>query len=223
MKRNELLQLSKEQLVDMILILEIRISALEKDSSNSSKPPSSDMSPPKRPRSLRERLGRKRGGQFGHPGTTRTQVEHPDDVITCRPDQCDHYGDSLKGVDGVVWEKRQIADIPPIKLSVTEYQQESVRCTRCGTRSTGTFPEHVTASFQFGNTVRSMITYLNIVHHIPYDRLRMVMQDMLNTRIAEGTIEHILERAYLQGTSLYQDILPLIKAWAWIGSDETGS
>jgi transposase len=223
MRRNELLQLSKKQLIKIILSLHARIIALEKDSSNSGKPPSSDMSPPKRPRSLRERFGRKPGGQKGHQGKTRAQVEKPDKIVVCRPSVCGHCGDSLAGIAGLLWEKRQIADIPPIELSVTEYQQESVMCSGCKHYSKGAFPEHVTASFQFGTAVRSMITYLNIVHHIPYDRLTLLMQDLLNIRVAEGTIENVLERAYQQGTSLYEDILPLIKAGSWVGSDETGT
>ena len=131
MTREELRKLDKEQLIDIILSLEIRIAALEKNSRNSSKPPSSDFHPPKRNQSLRTSSGRKSGGQNGHAGTTRSQVENPDMVIVNRPEACSSCHASLKNVSGLLLEKRQVADIPPIHLSVTEYQNESVICPGC--------------------------------------------------------------------------------------------
>lgn len=216
------MQLSKEQLVEIILMLEPRIAALEKNSANSSKPPSSDFHIPKRNQSLRQSTGRSSGGQYGHVGNTRTQVETPDTVIVCRPDACASCGTSLVGVQGLLWEKRQVADIPPFRLSVTEYQKESVSCPGCGIRSTGIFPEHVSASFQFGNHFKSMIVYLNVVHHLPFERLTKLMKDLLHIDSSDGTVDTILSQAECLGTPLWKDILSIVKQGSWVGSDETG-
>ncbi|MBI3336084.1 IS66 family transposase [Candidatus Peregrinibacteria bacterium] len=206
----------------MILKHDDRIAALEKNSSNSSKPPSSDIGPPKRNQSLRQPTGRPSGGQYGHVGNTRTQVETPDTVIACRPESCTSCGTSLRGVPGLTWEKRQVADIPPLHLSVTEFQKESVSCPGCGTRSTGIFPEHVSGSFQFGNHFKSMIVYLSVVHHLPFDRLTLLVKDLLHINPSEGTVETILSRAESLGIHLQQEIVSIVKQGSWAGSDETG-
>lgn len=221
-KREQLLQLSKEQLVEIIITLESRIVALEKNSSNSSKPPSSDFGLLKRNQSLRQSTGRSSGGQPGHAGNTRIQIATPDTVIMCRPDVCTSCSTSLVGVEGLLWEKRQVADIPPFRLLVAEYQKELVMCPCCHTHSTGVFPEHVSASFQFGNHIKSMIVYLNVVHHIPFKRLTQLMKDLLHINPSEGTVDTILSRATCLGATLQEDILSIIKHGSWVGSDETG-
>ncbi len=228
-RREQLQQLSKDDLITIILkleahilTLESRIAALEKNSSNSSKPPSSDFSPPRRNQSVRGVSGRPSGGQPGHAGHTRTQVAHPDTVIVCRPEACLSCGTSLSGVAGLVWDKRQVADIPPIRLLVTEYQNEAVSCPGCGARSTGAWPDHVTASFQFGNHFQSLVAYLNVVHHLPFKRLTQLITDLLEITPAEGTVDAILSRAEALGRPLQTDIRSLVKQGAWVGGDETG-
>lgn len=221
-RQEQLKQLSKDELITIILALESRIAALEKNSSNSSKPPSFDVGSPKRNQSLREPSGRSSGGQIGHAGNTRIQVEHPDTIVVCRPNACDSCGTPLAYVPGLLWEKRQVADIPEIQMSVTEYQKESVACPGCGARSTGVFPEHVSASFQFGNHFQSLIVYLNIVHHIPFERLTLLVNDLLHINPSEGTIDAILSRAEWHGTPLQKEILGIVKQGSWAGGDETG-
>ena len=80
--------------------LEARIVELERrlglDSSNSSKPPSSEgLKKPARVKSLRERSGKRTGGQKGHPGDTLRQVTTPDTVIDHYPAACTHCGTGL--------------------------------------------------------------------------------------------------------------------------------
>src|SRR4030042_1030569 len=93
----DLQNLSKEALIGIILQqaeivdkLNSEIQALKKNSSNSSKPPSSDNFSPKKNQSLRERSGKKSGGQNGHNGSTRNQTNTPDKIISCRPNRCGH-------------------------------------------------------------------------------------------------------------------------------------
>lgn len=221
-RREELQLLSKDQLITIILALESRITALEKNSSNSSKPPSSDFHPPKRNQSLREVSGKKSGGQLGHRGTAHTQVESPDAVVTCRPEACRACGVSLYGITGLLWEKRQVADIPPLHISVTEYRNESVSCPGCGARSHGVFPEHISAAFQFGKHFQSLVVYLNVVHHLPFKRLTQLVNDLLHCQMSQGTVSTILSRIADSGRLLHEDIRSLVKQGSWIGGDETG-
>src|SRR5947209_3747477 len=100
---------------------------LAKDSHNSSKPPSSDGSRRKRP-GRRQRSEKPMGGQPGHVGRTLMQVAQPDEVIVHRPLCCSHCQQPLEGVAGRLKERRQVHDLPEVRLRVYEHQVEEVPC-----------------------------------------------------------------------------------------------
>lgn len=227
--REDLLKLSKEQLVDIILllikkveVLEQKVNHLSKNSSNSSKPPSSDINKPKRNQSQREKSDRKSGGQNGHEGITRNQINNPDKVVQLFPDTCEKCGKELSQKKATLGSKRQEFDIPPIKPFVTEYQSMKVIC-KCGHCNSGIFPEHIKAPVKFGPNICSFAIYLNTRHIMPYERLKMIFSDLLNFNISEGSIENILQRAYENGEYLHSEILKNIKRRSWIGADETSA
>lgn len=84
---------------------------LSKDSSNSSKPPSSD-GLKRKPKSLRKQSGKKPGGQNGHVGKGLAQVSNPDVIVTHTPASCAGCGSNLSNVNGTTAEQRQVFDIP---------------------------------------------------------------------------------------------------------------
>ncbi|WP_233097815.1 DUF6444 domain-containing protein [Dictyobacter vulcani] len=127
-------QLLKERLRN--LELEKR---LAKDSRNSSKPPSSDGY--KRQQKRREKSQKKSGGQKGHSGHQLAQVETPDEVIEHRARDCQHCQHPLSQTVGVLKERRQVHELPPLRLQVREHQQIEQICPRCGGRSCGNFPQ----------------------------------------------------------------------------------
>lgn len=226
---DNLIKLPKERLVEMLLVqgelikkLELEIQALKKDSSNSSKPPSSDLNKPKKNQSLREKSGKKSGGQNGHQGNGREQVDHPDKVVVCSPQSCHGCGHDLSNTAGTIISKRQETDIPPIELEITEYQQQRIVCPHCHQKNLGQYPDQITAPMQFGVNIKSFITYLNIKHKIPYERLTEIFQDMLNVQISQGSVENTLEHFKIKCQPLHQQILTIIKTSKWTGSDETG-
>ena len=104
------------------------------NSSNSSKPPSSDglaKAPPAKPKSLRTRSGRRPGGQVGHPGRTHQPVAQPDHVRVHELDRCSCgacSGRSLRAQPVLDYEKRQVFELPQKLLEVTEHQAEIKRC-----------------------------------------------------------------------------------------------
>lgn len=227
--REELNQLSKEELIDIVLslvdkieALENRISLLEKNSTNSGKPPSSDFNKPKRNQSQREKFNKKSGGQNGHEGITRNQVDNPDEVIKITPTSCENCGKELSPKEAILGSKRQEFDIPPIVPFVTEYQSMNITC-KCGHCNKGIFPEYIKAPVQLGANICSFALYLNTKHVMPYERLTMIFSDLLNFDISEGSIENILQRAYENGKYLHSEILENIKKENHIGSDETSS
>src|SRR5205085_11218994 len=127
---------------------ERHLAHLLKDSRNSSMPPSQDRR--KRTRSLRERSGRKPGGQVGHPGTTLEFVEKPDRLVIHAPQSCYLCGSALGGSEVARMERRQVHDLPPQWVEVIEHQAQTIVCRRCGVENKGEFPAGVNAPAQYG-------------------------------------------------------------------------
>lgn len=227
--RQQLNNFTKEELIEIVIKLaegvdqlKKEIQSFKKDSSNSSKPPSSDNFDKKKNQSLRQPSGKKSGGQQGHNGTTRKQKEKPDKTVSCRPRHCEQCGENLTGLESEIMSRRQEIDIPPIDPIITEYQQEKIECY-CGHCNKGKFPEHITSPFQLGQNLQSFIIYLNTAHYIPYERLTQILDDMLNIRISQGTFDNVLDNFHQKGESYYYQILYEIKQQKWTGSDETGA
>ena len=86
----------REQVEELSRQVHELVGRLAKDSSNSSKPPSTD-GYAKKKRSLRQKSGKKPGGQAGHPGGTRGLMEHPNEIVVLRPEKCEHCQTSLQG------------------------------------------------------------------------------------------------------------------------------
>jgi transposase len=171
----------KQRQQEQIEVLSEQVHELEgrvaKNSSNSSKPPSTD-GYAKKKRSLRQPSGKKPGGQAGHPGSTRSFVQTPDEVVIVRPENCPHCQASLQGVEASGYERRQKVDLPQIKARVTEYQAQDVRCPCCQQVTRGTFPDEVRASIQFGPMVKGIALYLLYGQLLPYARTAELLTDL---------------------------------------------
>ena len=160
---------------------------LATNSRNSSKPPSSD-SFTKPPRALRQPSGRKSGGQPGHPGTTLQQVAVPDQTRIHAPAQCVACGAALAEVPGQLDpERRQIFDLPPLHLEVTEHRVMLKACAACGHRNRGTFPAGVACGASYGAGVQGVLIYLNQAHLVPSARSCQIVADLVGQPISEGT------------------------------------
>ncbi|NDH66382.1 MAG: IS66 family transposase, partial [Gammaproteobacteria bacterium] len=171
----ELEEIVKQQ-ATKIVELERRLS---KNSSNSSKPPSSDgLKKPPRTSSLREKGKHKSGGQPGHKGETLKQVETPDIIKKHRLSSCPGCQKSLVLSPIIKLIKRQVFDIPIPKIQVTEHQAEVKYCDCCNKMVTALFPDKITAQVQYGEIIRSWCVYYQYQHFIPEDRLQQLFKDM---------------------------------------------
>ena len=168
---------------ELIASLRRRIAALEaevadlrrqlgQDSSNSSKPPSSDglKKKPRIPGSLRGRSGKVSGGQAGHEGGTLLQVADPDRTVRHEACACGHCGLSLDPRWATGIEKRQVFDLAERPLVVTEHQASIYRCENCRGVTKAAFPDGVVSAAQYGERVKAAAVYLNIQQLIPEDR-----------------------------------------------------
>jgi transposase len=166
---------------------------LAKDSHNSSKTPSSDGLKRQLPRtrSLRRKTGKKPGGQLGHRGETLHLVAAPDEVVEHRPGVCSACHTPLEPVEAtqiVARERRQVQDLPPIHLRVTEHQALSVRCPACQQVTAGAFPVAAPSRAQYGSRLRALAVYLVAQQFVPYARARDLLADLTGARLSVGTL-----------------------------------
>jgi transposase len=191
----------------------------EKNAGNSSLPPSSDKNKKHYP--PRKKSGKKAGGQKGHQGNARKLVENPDEVVELYPEKCKHCGNEhFINRDNII-ERRQVTDIPPIKPYTIEYQQKAGICNKCGKRAVGKFP--VESPISFGDRITSIIGYLNVQHHVGYDRITQIFEDLLGLDIFKGTVDNKINELSEKLKSTYDEILEKLKKSTVIGSDETGT
>jgi transposase len=217
-----------EQLLATIAKLEERVKSLEerlnKNSRNSSKPPSTDdyASKKPKPKSRRLKSGKKVGGQKGHPGTTLRMVDNPDEIRIIEVDQCSNCHTSLEDEEVKDYEKRQTFDIPPVQLYSTEYRGEIKLCPKCGCLNTAKFPDDVTQPAQYGSRLRSLAVYLHDYQLIPYDRGCELLSDVFGCDISPATLIKA-ENECFEGLEEFENALKeALKQSPVIGSDETG-
>lgn len=179
----------EQQVVDLCAQTQRLSDQLAKDSSNSSKPPSSDgLNKKRRTRSLRQGGKRPKGGQPGHKGGTLEMVETPDHVHLHRLCRCPDCQTDLASVSPMAYERRQVFDIPPVHLEVTEHQAEIKRCQDCGALVKAPFPADVTQPVQYGPRIRAQASYLNTYHFIPLARTAQLLGDLYGRGPSEAVI-----------------------------------
>lgn len=165
--------------------LEARLSLT---SANSSKPPSTDWARGPWPKSLRQKSGRKPGGQDGHPGATLRPMEHPDRIVRHRVRSCGTCRRSLVDVKSYEPEKRQVIEIPPQEMEVTEHQTEIKVCPDCGEETRGKFPVGITQPVQYGPRLKALSAYWANYQFIPYERQEELFRDLYGHSISQGTL-----------------------------------
>lgn len=196
---------------------------LRKTSRNSSRPPSADglAKPPPRPRSLRKKTGRKPGGQDGHLGQTLAQVAKPDLEERHEPACCGRCGAGLadQPVTGV--ERRQVFDLPPVKVQVTEHQLIERQCG-CGHRTRGGAPVGAEAPVQYGPRVAAVIVYLYIGQFLSRKRTAQALAELFGVPLSPATVAGITARAAGKLDGFLERVRGNIAASDVAGFDETG-
>ena len=193
-----------------------------KNSNNSSIPPSKDENRPKR-KSLREKSNKKVGGQKGREGKTLNMVETPDIIETHLSEYCNCCGNDISKNPSEFVGKRQVFDIPEIKVRVTEHQIFKRICT-CGHETISDFPIEANAPVSYGNNIESLIGYFHTRQYIPFKRMQEIFKDIFNTPISEGGIHYLLNKLVKKSQPAYDLIKQklLSNTKYAIGADETG-
>ena len=186
------LRQANAELVAANAALAARVAELErrggKDSSNSSRPPSSDgLGKPPTGRRGRRGGGRAPGKQPGAPGAHLAQVPDPDEVVVHRPQRCGGCGGDLTLAPVTGMQARQVVDLPEVRLWTTEHRAERRQCG-CGQITAGVFPEQARAAACYGPGVRGLASYLMLAHHLPVERAAQVLGDALGARVSVGML-----------------------------------
>jgi transposase len=176
----------RAEIVTLKQLLYEALDKLNKHSSNSSKPPSTDIV--RKTVSLPESSGKSVGGQKGHPGKTLEKSIDVDQIIVHAVECCSCCGEDLKNVVFDRTELRQVFDLPQIKLKVTEHQAEVKSCPNCTKENKAIFPVYASEPKQYGTNLKAFACYLSNYQLLPYNRTSKLIQDLRGHRISESTL-----------------------------------
>jgi transposase len=149
-------------------------------------------------------------------------VEKPDRLVIHTPHSCYLCGSSLSGREVASTERRQVHDLPPQKIEVTEHQAQTKVCGRCGEKNRGRFPAGVNAPVQYGEGVRSVAAYLIGYQLLPYDRCAEALADLFGCHLSPGTLATLLKRGAGELVGAVMLIREGLRESAVLGVDETG-
>ena len=210
--------------------LSARVEELErqarKDSSTSSRPPSSDSPYRKKgsDRSLRERGKRRPGKQPGDPGSTMNLVDDPDEIIACPPAACCGCGADLASAPVTAQRRHQVTDIAPAPApKVTEYVAQARECAGCGTVTAGELPAHVRARASYGPETCAQAANLVSGHHIPVHRATLLLCQLAGIAVSTGWMAGVRGKAagLVEASGFMDRVRELLKAAAAVHADET--
>ncbi len=223
-QRDQQIAEQQKQIAD----LERQLAARQKNSTNSSKPPSSDgLAGKPRQRGRRKKSGRKPGGQKGHPGAHRALVaaERVNEIRPLLPVQCGHCGQPLPQqldqvkTQGAV-QRHQVTELPPVQAHIIEYQCHRVVCPACGDSTRAPLPEEDQG--HFGPQLAALIAYLTVVCRMPRRVVEALLEQVLHIPMSLGSTQKCWEEASAAVAVPCQELEQQLKKESVLNVDETG-
>ncbi len=221
----------KRQIADaekQIAELERQLALRKQNSTNSSKPPSSDgLAGEPRQRGRRKKSRRKAGGQAGHRGAHRplAPIAEVDEIRAILPDQCQRCGHALPSQREPVQttgkpQRHQVTELPPIRARTIEYQCHRVVCPECGKGTRAAVPEEATG--RFGPQLTALIAYLTVVCRMPRRVGEALLEQVLGIEISLGSTQKCWEEASQAVAAPCQELEQQLKNEPVLNVDETG-
>ena len=208
--------------------LERQLAKRKKNSTNSSKPPSSDgLAGEQRSRGRKHKSKRKPGGQPGHPGHHRQLVplDQVSAIEVVLPAQCAHCSGKLPqkpakaNTEGEP-RRHQVTEVPPVKAHITEYQFPNVVCGHCGKTTRAPLPEEIAG--RFGPQLTALIAYWTVVCRLPRRLVEAMLGDVLGIEISLGSTQKAWEEVSAAVEQPYQQLQQQLPHEAVLNVDETG-
>jgi transposase len=194
---------------------------LHTDSHNSGKPPSSD-GMARRAYPKRTKSKRKPGGQIGHEGVTLKRVEHPDHVVVHRAVRCRGCGTSLRRQPVQSYDRRQVFDVPPIRVEVTEHRAEIKCCPACGKRCVGEMSADAKRAVQYGPRLRAYAIYLKDYALLPFHRNAQLLEDLFGVHLSPGTLARMEIECAQRLQPIGEQLREAVRTAEVVHFDETG-
>lgn len=213
-------------LLTRLQALEVEVAKLreqvKQNSGNSSKPPSSDGPGVVKGRIEKKRSGRKRGGQPGHPGAQRklVAVEELKAEYDLKPDTCRCCGESLAGEDAHPY-RHQVAEIPPVKIEVTEYRLHTLACERCGAETRAKLPEGVPQG-GFGPRFQAQVSILSGKYHLSKRETVGILDDFYGVELGLGSVPKLEKRTSAAIAPAVEEARIYVRTQPSAHQDETG-
>jgi transposase len=224
-QENQELKRQVAALQEQMAILQAEVEGLReqinKNSCNSSKPPSSDL-PATRKYPKREKSGRKRGGQKGHPGKGR-KLKAPEQVtrvVVSKPTSCRQCGTLLLGEDPSP-RRHQVSELPRVAPEITEYQQHTLTCLACGTQTSGEWLVEMPVG-SFGPRTQAMIGYLGGRFGMSDRDVQELVEVAFHTDISLGSIPAQEQRVSGALAQPVEQAQAYVRQQPYANVDETG-
>ena len=242
MTQDELAQLSRDELIDLVLAehaqvetLQVLVAQVKADnealklklekgkkpptnSSNSSQPPSLDH----KPSQPKNRHKRKHGPPQGHVKYERKFVAQPDHIVNLKAEACTNCHADLHAVAGQLLDVNQITELPDPKAEVIEVRQYEVNCPHCGQRQVEPAPAGLEMERTFGSRLEATVVYYRQEQHMSYLRTEATLQELHGMVISQGGIDQIMQRAGQEAIQEAETIEKEVRQSKVINSDETG-
>lgn len=193
-----------------------------KNSGNSSVPPSKERmcdEIKRRTSSLREKSGKKPGGQPGHEGSTRMMSVQPDEIEDIQPNYCRECGRELSDIEGVEEYREECVGVR-ITPVVKRLRFLNKTCT-CGCCSHVEYTRRRNPVY-LSSEIRALVVYLNIVMCMPYNRIKSFLHDVARIDISEGSIRNFIEDAGDKAGIICDRIATELVKSPVAGADESG-
>ena len=193
---------------------------LQRNSQNSSQPPSEDKAKgfkPKKPRS-----GRSRGGQLGHPG--KGPKLYPPEACAridhYYPSHCHHCGEALSGEDPSPYRVQKV-DVPQIKPVVVEHRFHQLACECCGALTRG-WDEGVINTPRYGERLTGLVGWLSSVGHQSHGQVKDLLCEVFDIEISTGGINRLRMELSESLSAIVESAGEYIQQQAQVNMDETG-
>jgi transposase len=206
--------------------LEVEVARLReqvnRNSGNSSQPPSSDGPGVVKGKNEKKRSGRKRGGQPGHPGHQRklVPVEELKAEHDIKPDNCRRCGETLQGEDAQPY-RHQVAEIPPVKIEVTEYRLHTLTCECCGTKTRAKLPVGVPQG-GFGPRFQAQVSILGGKYHLSKRETVGILDDFYGVELGLGSVPKLEKRTSAAIAPAVEEARAYVRTQPSTHQDETG-
>ena len=214
------------QVVDLkaqVARLAEQVAKLLKNSSNSSKPPSSDIVKPPKPPAPRGNTKRQIGGQPGHPKHDREPFgpEELHDTRQYQLDRCPDCGGKLRPskADARVVQQVEMIDRP---VEIVEHRSAACWCSRCRKNVYAPLPPAVEKGGLAGPNLTALVAYLKGVCHASFSTIRKFFRDVLKIRISRGQLVKLIGKVTASLAGMYDDLLACLPGESRLNVDETG-